>query len=327
MAWLAVGMGVAVAHDSPEHVVEMLTARMDVVGPRADLLWRRAAEYRSLSRLREAERDLRAALRVQPAYAEASIDLARVQLQQGSPRTALRTVRRALEQAGQGGGPVRADLAMMHAEVLGAAGRVSEAVTACDQALNTPGTATPDWYLARCQFQYRLGRFRDAAAGLREGFERTGNAVLEAEWIDARLDAGEYDEALPQVEPQLEQSRLQAAWRIRRGRALLGLGRIAEAQADFLAAITELNGRLGGRRLDFTVLAERGLAYALLGDFQPARADLLKARELGADDWAVGRLERTLAAGEAEAKPGRERKSEPSPARPALRPRESQTRN
>jgi hypothetical protein len=56
--------------------------------------------------------------------------------------------------------------------------------------------------------------------------------------------------------------------------------------------------------MDFTLLAERGLAYASLGDLKPARVDLAKARELGADDWAVGRLERTLAAAEAEAKVG-----------------------
>ena len=41
----------ASAHDSPEHVIEILTARMEAVGKRPDLLWRRATEYRAINLL------------------------------------------------------------------------------------------------------------------------------------------------------------------------------------------------------------------------------------------------------------------------------------
>src|SRR5437762_141317 len=52
------------AHDSPEHVIEWLTARIDTTGQRPDLLWRRATEYRALSRLDAAVSDLKQAIKL-----------------------------------------------------------------------------------------------------------------------------------------------------------------------------------------------------------------------------------------------------------------------
>jgi tetratricopeptide (TPR) repeat protein len=158
----------------------------------------------------------------------------------------------------------------------------------------------PEWYLARCQYQYRQGKFEAAAAGLRQGLARTGNAVLEAEWVDAAIDAGQFREVQPTIERGIAESRCRASWLIRRGRVQEGLGRISGAQTDYLDALAELNGRLGTRNADFTLLVERGLVYALIGDVPLARSDLSRARELGADDWAVSRLERAAL----EPKPG-----------------------
>src|SRR5687768_5913226 len=85
----------ASAHDSPEHVVEILTARMEVVGERPDLLWRRATEHRALRDLPAAARDLKRALKLNPRFLPARIDLSRVQLAQGHRRRALWTLDRA----------------------------------------------------------------------------------------------------------------------------------------------------------------------------------------------------------------------------------------
>jgi tetratricopeptide (TPR) repeat protein len=278
------------AHDSPEHMVELLTAHMETVGRRPDLLWRRATEYRALSKLPEAERDLRAAIRLKKDFFPAIMDLSRVQLARGNSRGAGRTIQRAM--AFDPTGQSKAELLMLQGENFGAAGRLAEAVQACDAALASAETVNPEWYLARCQFQYRLGQFEAAAVGLRQGMEKTGNAVLEAEWIDAAIDAGHYQDVLSPIATRLAESRCQASWLIRRGRTHEGLGRISEAQKDYLSALAELNGRMGSPPMDFTILAERGLVYALLGDLQLARLDLSRARELGGDDWALNRLER-----------------------------------
>jgi tetratricopeptide (TPR) repeat protein len=282
-------------HESPEHVIEMLTARMEATGPRADLLWRRAAEHRALGQLEAAEKDLRAAVRRQTGYVQAELDLSRVQLARGNTNGALKTIGRAARRTSAAGG--NAEVLILHAEVLSAAGRSAEAIVECDRALKLDPVTNPEWYLVRCWFQYQLGRYRDAADGLRQGVRLTSNAVLEAEWIDALIDAGDFELGRQRVTEHLSQSRCQASWLIRRGRLNAGEGKITEAQADLLAAIKELNQRLAGARGDFTLLAERGLAYAVIGDLQQARTDLAGARRQGADHWILHRLERAVSEG------------------------------
>jgi len=285
--WLA-GWPVG-AHDSPEHVIEGLTARIEAEPRRADLFWRRAVEHRVLGQLSAASRDLRQALRLQQDYLPALTELSRVQLAQGHRREALAVVNRALSLVPDEAG--RAPLRMVRAEVRGQAGDWQGALADCNAALtNATGVAELDWYLTRSQFQCRLGQFAAAAAGLQEGFERTGSAVLEVESIDALIDGGFFAEAAGKIEPLLEECRWQANWLIRRARVRLGQGEVCAGQTDLLAAIQELNSRLSGAHPDAGLLANRGLAYALLGDAGPARRDLDAARKLGADDESLRRL-------------------------------------
>src|SRR5262245_19976023 len=117
---------IVAGHDSPEHVVEMLTARMEAVGERADLLWRRATEYRALNNLGAAARDLSRAIKLQPDYLSALIDLSRVQLAQGHRRQALATVDRALKLVSDESG--RAPLRMIRAEIFSETGESGKAL-------------------------------------------------------------------------------------------------------------------------------------------------------------------------------------------------------
>ena len=70
-------------HDSPQHVVDHLTARMAREGRSAELLYRRACEYRALGRLDPAADDLEQALRLDPSYRPALS--ARGQLERDPP--------------------------------------------------------------------------------------------------------------------------------------------------------------------------------------------------------------------------------------------------
>ena len=282
------------AHDSPEHVVEILTARMEVVGERPDLLWRRATEHRALRDLPAAGRDLKRALKLNPRFLPALTDLSRVQLAQGHRRRALWTLDRAF--AFVRDEPGRSPLRMLRAEIFVEAGDFEKALVECDRALRHAEGTPLDWYLTRSQIQCRLGRFNEAVTGLQAGFELTGSAVLEVECIDAMIDAGRFGEALQQIEPILADSRWQASWLVRRARVRLGTGDISTAHADLLAAIRELNQRLNSPFPDPGLLTDRGLASALLGDIAPARRDLGEAKRLGADPDTVRRLEITLAA-------------------------------
>jgi tetratricopeptide (TPR) repeat protein len=148
--------------------------------------------------------------------------------------------------------------------------------------------------LQRSQLQQQLGRHDAAAAGLKQGFEQTGNPVLEAEWIDALLDAGQARVALERIEPPLAESRWRSSWLLRRGRARLALGEAVKGRGDLHAAVTEINERLNEVRPEPSLLLDRGFALALLGDAAAARRDLAVARQSGAEASSIWRLESCL---------------------------------
>ncbi len=281
------------AHDSPEHVIEQLTARMAARGTNAESLWERATEYRSIGRLASAARDLAFAARLRPDLLPVLGDLALVEQASGRTSAALATLDRALQRAPDEGS--RGGFYMARAEILLTQGEFAKALADCDRAFRLTPAPEPDWYVTRGQLQARFGRFEEAAAELQRGFELTGHPVLEAEWIDALLDAGRYQIALHRIEPRLVEARCQSSWLLRRARARLGLGQLAPARGDLHAAITEITSRLNPVQAEPTLLAERGLASALLGDKESARQDLKIARARGAEAGIVYRLEKAVA--------------------------------
>ena len=193
-----------------------------------------------------------------------------------------------------GGESDRAPLRMVKAEVLAESSRFDEALRECDLALAGSSGGELDWFLTRSQIQCRLGRFNEAAAGLRRGFELTGSAVLEVECIDAMIDAGQFAEARGKVEAALNESRYRSSWLLRRARIHLGQGEMTEGHRDLADAIAEMNRRMSPTHPESGLLSERGFAYALLGDIGLAKRDLLAARKSGADAAMLRRLELAL---------------------------------
>lgn len=290
---LLLAPGIVIGHDSPEHVIEILTARMETVGERPDLLWRRATEHRALADHSAAARDLKRAIKLQGDYLPALIDLSRVQLIQGRRNGALRTVERAMSFVTDEAS--RAPLRMIKAEIFADSGNLTAALGECDRALAGAGGAELDWYLTRSQIQSRLGRYAEAAEGLQRGFELTGSAVLEVESIDAMIDAGQYEEALIKVAAALAETRWRGSWLVRRARIRLGKGEVAAGHQDLAGAIVEMNRRLNPAHPESGLLAERGFAYALLGDLTLAKRDLASAKRRGAEPVSLRRLELALA--------------------------------
>ena len=285
--------GPLVAHDSPEHVIEILTARIKTVGERPELLWRRATEHRALADYSAAAKDLKRALKLRRDYVPALVDLSRVQLMQGRRSEALRTIGRAMRVVTDEAS--RAPLRMIKAEIHADSGNLTAALGECDRALAGTGGAELDWYLTRSQIQCRLGRYAEAAEGLQRGFELTGSAVLEVESIDAMIDAAQYEAALIKVELALAETRWQGSWLVRRARIRLGKGEVAAGHQDLAVAIVEMNRRLNPVHPESGLLSERGFAYALLGDVGLAKRDLESAKRRGAEPVSLRRLELALA--------------------------------
>src|SRR5688572_13542837 len=105
----------AFAHDSPEHEIEALTAKMAAVGKSANLLARRATEWRALGELNRAVNDWREAIKLEPRSIAFHSELAKVLIARGELPEALNAVDSALDLPESDG--ERARLWMIRAEV------------------------------------------------------------------------------------------------------------------------------------------------------------------------------------------------------------------
>jgi tetratricopeptide (TPR) repeat protein len=285
----------AQAHDSPEHVIEALTDRMEREGRSASLLCRRAEEYRALGRLNEAVIDLHSALKLEPTYVPVYRELCLARLAQDRDREAMSAVNFAINRTPSEEPEHRAPLYLLRAQVHAKAGRDAEALADCERAIARRAEDI-DGYLLRAQLQSRLGQWDSCLQGLTQGREQTGSAVLEVEFIETLIDAGRAKEALARIEPELREARWRSGWLLRRGRALLRLGHKERGRQDLRAAIAEMNTRIRPTRPDLMLIMERGLAHALLGERTKARNDLTAAEKGGIDGWLTHRLREALAA-------------------------------
>jgi tetratricopeptide (TPR) repeat protein len=282
-------------HESPEHEIKALTAQMAASGQTAELLRRRATEWRALGKLNEAAADLRKAVSISPRSVALLCELAQVEAAGRRYDRAIKTVDQALALTADEGN--RAGIYMLRAEILESKGDYDTALADCMRAFAAASPAI-DWYLIRSRLQARAGKWRECAAGLQQGFEETGSAVLEIEWIDAMLDAGQFQSALERIERYARRGRWRSGWLIRRARVQIGTGHTAAAQANLEKAQAELTERLTAGKPEISLLIERGFAQALLKNVPAAKEDFRRIQELKGDlaifSSALYRLERAL---------------------------------
>ena len=189
---------------------------------------------------------------------------------------------------------------MMLTQVLWAQGKSEQALRSCEQAFADYPRGDIDWFLIRGTLQRELGRHDERINGFQEGYQLTGSIVLRIAEVEACIEADRGREVLPYIEEQLEASRLKSSWLLRRGRALLSLDDADHAKSDFEAAIKELDRRIHPQRPDVSLVRDRGLARALLGDFEGARADRKFARSNGASKLMLTLLDEALLSEERE---------------------------
>lgn len=145
-------------------------------------------------------------------------------------------------------------------------------------------------YLERAAVEESQGRLSRAAAGLREGIDQLGGAiVLRERLVDVEVQRKQYDAALRVIDDQIAVSPVKTTWYLKRGDVLAAAGREAEAKADRQRALSEANRVLETRPTAVHLLS-RARANLALGHISQALADarlaekkapkLAEAREL-----------------------------------------------
>jgi tetratricopeptide (TPR) repeat protein len=271
------------AHEGPEHDIEELTERISKEGASAELLLQRAVEYQVVKKTGEAIKDLEHALQLEPSSPAALRELGRAYFASGKTNEALATVTRGLSSVDAGAD--HAAILIVRSEILRARKDYDKALEDTDQAVKEyPNNV--DWYLARSQIQSLLKRTKERVRGLEDGIKETGSGLLQIEWIDALIEDGQHAKALEKIEAELNSSRIQSSWLIRRAKVRLATKQQDAAKTDLQAALKELNSRMSGSAPDPSLLADRGLVYELLGDRDSAHKDYNQAKDRGmTDEW------------------------------------------
>jgi tetratricopeptide (TPR) repeat protein len=265
---------VVLAHDSPEHEIEALSRAITAKGATAELLARRATEYRALGRYDDAANDLRQALTIKSNSIPLTLEYASVELERGNVCNAETVARIGLARAAE---TERAPLHIMLAETAERRGLHELALTECERAMSL-GEPQLEWHLTRARLMCRLAKHSEATAALKAAYEKTPNVVLEIEWIEAMIDAGQYKEALERITRYLGRGRWRSAWLIRQARAELGLNHTEAAERNLKAALSELEQRINPQKIDATLLADRAMAQLLRGERGAAAADMDRIR-------------------------------------------------
>ncbi len=278
----------AYAHDGPEHEIDELTEQMKVQGQTPDLLIQRAIEYKIIGKLAEAAKDLERALDFDAESLPAQRELSQTYFSLGKTNEALTTVTRALRASTDT--PDRAALLMVRVEILRARRDFTKALSDANEAI-AKYPSNVEWYLIRSQLQALLKLRPERVSGIEAGMRETGSGLLLAEWVDALIDNQQYAAALEKIEVELNESRWRAAWLIRRAKVRQATEHGADAKVDLNAAIEELNSRISSSNTDALLLADRALAYDLLGKRDDARRDFRAARDKGlTDEWVRDRI-------------------------------------
>ncbi len=259
-------------HDDVATAVAALTLQIEQA-PTADLYYKRALEYRALRKRTQAKADLQSALLLDPRNRFATIAL--IQLCEPGPQ-AHRLIQHYASFAQTPEEEFEATflLARYYSQI-----HLAPISLFLCQGLQTLRLDhNPALDLLHAQVHLDLGQPAKAAGILKKAWHRTHSIVLRNNWIDTALTAGLTKEILPIIQSELTTSRFRSSWLIRRARAARIHQDEAQVNKDLLLALTELTPRIRPAQPDLTLIADRGLIYALLGEHDLAHAALRTLR-------------------------------------------------
>lgn len=278
------------AHHSPDELIAELTVKIEAAGDSdPDLYYKRGTEYRALRKYSDAAADFRRVADLDRSDIPSRKSLAQVLLWGGDPDAAREAITDTLTLAKDFEAAVSY---IVLAEIERSTKNYAAALDACAAAFKIQPKGEIDWYLLRAELQNELKLTEQQIKDLDEGYKATSSVVLRNEWIEALIEGGYFQTALPVIEKELAACRLKSSWLIRRARALTGLQQANAARADFADALSELDQRVHPLRPHPGLLADRSLVHASLGNLDLARADYQKAQSLDPDSWQLRKLAR-----------------------------------
>lgn len=269
------------AHHEPGVTVEMLDQQIAATPGISELYYQRGVELASMNLPEKAEADFKKALELKPELLPAKRQWAAMLFSQGKAPEALEMIRKAMVEVPAEHQFLLPGCHQLEGEILLGMGKPADALTALNAALDRQFPDLDTWRM-RAEAQRRLGKADECIADLKAAWEKTRAIVLRNEWLEALIENGRIETALPLIESELSTSRFRSSWLIRRARCQLKLNRPELAIPDLREAVTELTSRVSVEPPPALLLCDRGLAFALLGEMEPAKADLEKARTLGA---------------------------------------------
>ena len=249
------------AHPGLSKEIDALTERLHDDPHDVDLRLRRAAKYRRLEHYDDARADIRVVLRDHPDHVGARLERALVRVAQGRSKAALSDLDVVL--ASEDPPPVAwASRARLHAE----AERYERARHDYDRALDE--RAHPDYFLERGRVDEARGAWDEAAAGYRDGVERTGSVVLRIALVHAERSRGDREAAIAELDALLESAPKRVDWILLRADVLAEDGDATLATIERLRALALAHAAVARRP---TTLSREALAatYRALQHTEP----------------------------------------------------------
>jgi tetratricopeptide (TPR) repeat protein len=248
---LGVAAAVAFAHPDPNERIEALGFALERHPDDPQLWIERADQYLQVGNPAAALRDLDRAESIAPYRPEVPLQRGAAFLALGRPADAERQLGFAIERD-----PASDVARVLRGRALIALGRAREAARDFERGIQLSARPSPDQYLEWGRALAEAGRSAEALRALDRGLTAVGESpALIEEAVRIECAHGAYDAALERIERHPAAWGSRPAQRARRGDVLRAAGRELEAQAEYSAALAELEA--GSRRRGVSPLEAR----------------------------------------------------------------------
>jgi len=285
----ALATSVVIAHDSPSHTIDEINKHHNLT---PDQLLQRAIAQRATGHTDLAIADLKVAIHQSPKQLGYHLELARTQLGAHHATETIASAQRALPLATT---PAqRATIHILCAEAYQLDKKSQKSLDSMELAFQEIPQGEIEWYLLRSETQRALHLKKQRVTDLATGLKHHPSAVLKAHWIDALTEDSQYSQALKEIDSELTDRRWKSSYLIKQARALRGLHRDTEAQSALKFALVEITPRINPERPDPILLADQGIAQAMLGNTDQAKHCLKELQKHHAPAWITERLEEAI---------------------------------